>query len=169
MKILRTFTILAALSSAAYAGDTAPAPAPAPAPAKKAPDTVTAPAPAPAPAKTVAKKELSPQEAEKFLAFFNKFVDGVVAAKEDCVKMAATINSLIDANQDLIKKANAAKAEGKDLPQAAKDKMMARVKEMMPGMQKCGADAKVQAAMKRMEENKPSAPATKTAPAPAKK
>ncbi|MDQ3363927.1 MAG: hypothetical protein M3680_00645 [Myxococcota bacterium] len=163
MKILRTFTILAALSSAAYAGDTAPAPAP----AKKAPDAAKA--PTTAPAKTEAKKELSAQDADKFLAFFNKFVDGVVAAKEDCVKMAATINSLIDANQDLIKKANAAKAEGKDLPQAAKDKMMARVKEMMPGMQKCGADPKVQAAMKRMEENKSSAPAAKAAPAPAKK
>lgn len=143
MKLLRSFTIVALLAGGAYAQS--------PAPAKPAP-TKTAPAEkAPAEKAPAKKPEVTKAEADQFLAFFNKFVDGVVAAKEDCTKMAATINTVIDQNQATIKLANDSKAAGKDLPQWAKEKMMARVKEMMPPMQKCGNDAKVQTAMKRME------------------
>ncbi|MBA3393658.1 MAG: hypothetical protein H0T89_13495 [Deltaproteobacteria bacterium] len=173
MKLLRSLTLTTILGTAALAGTAfaEPAAAPAPAPKKAADAKAPAPAPAPAPAK---KPEISQADADKFIAFFNKFVDAVVAAKEDCTKMAASINTLIDKNQPLIKMANDAKAAGKDLPQAAKDKMMGRVKEMMPAMQKCGADPGVQTAMKRMEDGgkagakAPPAKTSSSAPAPTK-
>lgn len=155
MKILRSLTILAALAGTAYAD--APAP-------KTGPTADKAPA-KPAPPPEAKKAEVDAKDVEKFLAFFNKFVDAVVAAKEDCGKMTGSVNTLIDANQDMIKKIQEAKAANKDLPQAAKDKMMSRVKEMMPGMQKCGGDPNFQAAMKRMEGGKTAA----KAPAPTKK
>lgn len=130
-------------------------------PAEKAPKTEKAPE---------KKAELSAKEVEAYLAFFNKFVDTVVGAKEDCAKLTKDVNALIDANQPMIKKIHEYKAANMDLPQSAKDKMMARVKEMMPAMQKCGADPAFQSAMRRME-NKPAGKTEKAAekaPAPAK-
>lgn len=101
--------------------------------------------------KEAVRDEVSQADAEKFQAFFNKFVDAVVQNKDACPKMASAINSVIDANQDVIKKANEAKKAKKKLPKAIEDKMMARVKEMMPAMQKCGPDKAVQDAIARMD------------------
>lgn len=145
MKILVRSLFIAAAFVGVASADTAPKKAP---PAEKAPAK---------PAETK-KAELSPQEAEKFLAFFNKFVDTVVAAKEDCTRLTKDINGLIDANAEMLEKIRQAKAANKDLPQATKEKMMARVKELMPAMSKCQSDAGFMAAMKRMEGGK-SAPA----------
>jgi hypothetical protein len=154
--LVRSLFIATALVGSVASADT-PAPTPAP---KKAPATDKAPAKAPpADAK---KTEVSPQDVEQFLAFFNKFVDTVVAAKEDCAKLTKDVNALIDANAPLVKKFQEAKAANKELPQSAKDKMMSRVKEMMPALNKCSADPGFQAAMKRMEGSK------STAAAPAK-
>ena len=151
--LVRSLFISAAFVGTAFAQTPTPAP-------KKAPTTEKAPAKAPADTK---KPELGDKDVQEFLVFFNKFVDTVVAAKEDCAKLTKDTNALIDANQPMIKKIQQAKAENKDLPQAAKDKMMARVKEMMPAMQKCGGDPGFQAAMKRMEgDSKASAPPAKT-------
>ncbi len=163
MKLLRTFTMIALLSGVASA-DTAPAKAPAPAPAadkKPAPAAdKKAPATPPAPAADKKEEEVSTADAEKFLVFFNKIADTMVANKDDCTKLAASLNGLIDANGDLLKKANESKASGKKLPKALEDKMMARVKDMMPAMQKCQNDKGVMDAMKRMDGNGEKAPAT---------
>ena len=97
------------------------------------------------------RDEVSAAEAEKFLVFFNKFVDAVIQNKDNCTKMAGSINGVIDANQDVVKKANEAKAAKKKLPKALEDKMMARVKEMIPAMQKCGGDKDVKAAVGRLD------------------
>ena len=97
------------------------------------------------------RDEVSAAEAEKFLGFFNKFVDAVIQNKENCAKMAGAINGVIDANQDIVKKANEAKAAKKKLPKALEDKMMARVKEMIPAMQKCGGDKDVKTAVGRLD------------------
>ncbi len=159
MKFLRSFAIVAVLAGSAYADTPAP---------KEAPKTAEKKAPDKAPAKTDTTKpaanELPAADVEKFLAFYNKFVDTVVAAKEDCAKLTKDVNGLIDANQALIKKIQEAKAAKKELPQAAKDKMMGRVKEMMPAMQKCSSDPGFQTAMKRMEGDKAAA----STPPPAK-
>jgi hypothetical protein len=165
MKLLRTVTMITALASATYAYADNKAPAPAPAAPAKAPDKA-------APAKDAPKaEEISQADAEKFLAFFNKLVDAVVANKDDCTKMATGVNGVIDSNKDMIAKANEAKAAGKKLPKSLEDKMMARVKEMMPAMQKCQNDKAVQAAFMRMDGGgKDTKTDTKTAtPPPAKK
>lgn len=122
--------------------------------------TVAAAEAPPTPAPEAKRVEISKAEGDKFLAFFNTFVDAIITNKEDCPKMATSINGIIDKNQALIKKANDAKAAGKKLPKAIEEKMMARVKEMMPAMQKCGPDKDVQLALSRMD---------KPAAAPAKK
>ena len=159
MKIL----VRSLLLSTALAGVAAAQPAPTPAP-KKAPATEKAPAKdTKAPADTK-KSELSAADVELLLTFFNKFVDTVVAAKEDCAKLTKDVNALIDANAATVKKFQDAKASGKDLPQDAKTKMFSRVKEMMPALNKCSNDPGFSAAMKRMESGKTTTPA----PPPAK-
>jgi hypothetical protein len=159
MKLLNTFTMIALLSGVAYAEAPAPVPAkPAPVADKKAPvDKKT-----PAPAVVDKKEEISTADAEKFLVFFNKIADAMVANKDDCAKLSASLNSIIDTNAALLKKANEAKTSGKKLPKALEDKMMARVKDMMPAMQKCQSDKGVMDAMKRMDGD---APAKADAPA----
>jgi hypothetical protein len=104
--------------------------------------------------KEAPRDEISQADADKFFAFFNKFVDAVVQNKDACPKMATAINEVITGHQDVIAKANEAKKAKKKLPKAVEDKMMARVKEMMPAMQKCGADKDVKAAIGRMDPPK---------------
>ena len=99
-------------------------------------------------------EEIPAAEAEKFLAFFNKFVDAIVQNKDNCPKMAGGLNTLIDGNLEIIKKANEAKKAGKKLPKQYEEKMMARVKETMPAMAKCGEDKDVKSAIERMKPKK---------------
>jgi hypothetical protein len=98
-----------------------------------------------------AKAEVSKADAHKFLVFFDKLVDTVVADKDSCPKMATDLNHLIDANKAIMEMAKKAAAEHKDLPKDAKDHMMTSVKRMVPAMQKCGNDPKVQAAFGRLD------------------
>lgn len=147
MSMVRTFTILAALtaSSAAYAER--PAAKPPEKPAAKATDK---PADKPADDK---KQPLSDAEAQRFYAFFDKLVGIVVANKEDCGKMAAGVNAHIDAHQALLKDAAAAKNQGKELPQSVRDKIAKKTaNELAPAMQhKCMSDKPVMDAFMRMK------------------
>jgi hypothetical protein len=108
------------------------------APAKKAPAT----------------SETSDADAQKFLVFWDKLVDIVVADKDDCGKMGKDINSLIDASTELLKMAKDAADKGKELPKSAKDHMMASMQKLMGGMQKCQNDKTVQAAFQRLDFGK---------------
>lgn len=150
--LIRSLFIAGAFAGTAYAETPAPKKDPAPATDK-------------APAKAPAKQEVSAAEADKFLAFYNKFVDIAVASKEDCAKLTKESNALIDANGDLLKKIQEAKAANKELPQATKEKMMSRIKELMPAMKKCESDPAFTAVMQRMQGGK--APAASSTP-PAK-
>jgi hypothetical protein len=95
--------------------------------------------------------EVAKADADKFLAFFDKLADMVVADKADCTKMAGDVNKHIDANADLIKKGQEAKAKGQKLPKAAMDHMMETTKKMAGALQeKCMNDKGVQTAMERM-------------------
>ena len=162
MKIfVRSLFIATALVGSAAADTQAPTTT---TPAKKAPAEKTPAKDAKAPAGDSKREVVAAADVEQFLAFFNKFVDTIVAAKEDCVVMTKNVNALIDANAPLVKKFQDAKAANKELPQSAKDKMMSRVKEMMPALNKCGADPGFSAAMKRMESGP-----SKSAPAKAEK
>jgi hypothetical protein len=102
--------------------------------------------------------EISQADGEKLLAFFGKFVDAIVQNKENCGNMAKAVNGVVDANADAVKLASEAKAAGKQLPKALEEKMMARVKELMPAMQKCGNDKDVKAAVARLDKKSDAKP-----------
>lgn len=143
MKLIRTSSlalILAAGLGGAALADKAPAPAP------KAPPAKTADAPADA-------------DVQKFLTFFDKIVDAVVADKDDCTKMATDVNKLIDDNKDLLEKAKEHQAKGEKLPDEAKNHMMESSKKLFGAMQKCGNDKGVQAAFQRLPKAPPPKPA----------
>jgi alkylation response protein AidB-like acyl-CoA dehydrogenase len=93
---------------------------------------------------------VSKADAQQFLAFFDKFADTAVADKASCPKMAADMSSEIDANKAMLDKARAAAASGKKLPKDAQDHLMQAAQRMMPAFQACGTDAKVKAAMQRL-------------------
>ncbi len=133
MKLVQTLSIalVMAFSLSASADDKKPAPAP-------AKDTTAAPAP-------------SQADIDKWLAFFDTIVDKVVADKDDCVKMAKDVNTVIDANKDLIAKASEAAKSGMKLPKSATDHMMASAQKMGPAMQKCSADKGVNDAFARLD------------------
>ena len=111
----------------------------------KKPATPAAP---PAPA-----AEVSKADADKFMAFFNKIIDAVVANQTDCPKMAGALNKVMDSNADLIAAGKKAKADHKDLPKEYKDKIETRVKnDLLPALQKkCFQDKDVQKAMERAD------------------
>ncbi|MEJ7602746.1 MAG: hypothetical protein WKG01_32960 [Kofleriaceae bacterium] len=101
-------------------------------------------------------EEVAPADAERVLEFFNRFADTIITNKDDCKKMAGAVNVFVDANGDNIKKAREIKDGKKRLPKAIEEKMMARLKEMVPAMQKCQRDPDVRKALERAKgEDKP--------------
>ena len=98
-----------------------------------------------------AAAEMPAAQVTKFLAFFDKLVDTMKAAKEDCGKLATNIDTLVDGNVALLKELAALGAQGKQLPKAAEDKLTARMGEVAT-QQKCFADPAVQGA--RSEERR---------------
>ena len=135
MKIFRATSI--ALMFAAGLGGTALADKAAPPPAKTAP-----------PAKT---DTASDADVKEFLAFFDKLVDAIVADKDDCTKMAGSINTVVDANQKTIAMAKDAKAKGKKLPATAQQRMLDGARRMVGALDKCGHDEAVGSAFKRID------------------
>ncbi len=95
--------------------------------------------------------EVAKTDAAKFLAFFDKLTDAVVADKDNCDKMATDVNSIIDANKDLLDMASKAKADGKKLPADAQKHMGDDVQKMGPGLQACAKNDKVNTAFKRLK------------------
>jgi len=117
-----------------------------------APLSARADTPEPAPAPAVTPKFVSKAETEKVIAFFNKFIDIIVANQDDCPKMASAISALADANKQLIADGKKAKAAGLQLPPEYKARMEARVKnDMLPALKKkCGNDKAVGEAIGKM-------------------
>jgi AMMECR1 domain-containing protein len=146
--------IAVALAGGVAAADapkkTAPtAPAKDATPAKDAPKDAAKDAPKDAKAKPLTEQEQ--KDIKTFLAFFDKLVDVVVGAKEDCDKIATGVNGLVDKSKDVIALAAKAKASGMQLPKDAQDHMMASMQKMMPAMQKCSTNDKVKAAFGRLD------------------
>jgi len=103
------------------------------------------------------RQEISQADGEKLLVFYTKFVDAIIQSKDNCAKMAKDVAGVIDANPDAVKLANESKAQNKVLPKPLEEKMMARVKELMPAMQKCGSDKDVKAAIAKLDKKPASA------------
>jgi hypothetical protein len=104
--------------------------------------------------------EMSAHDTATWLTFFDKLVSTVVRdSSGTCDKLAGDVGRVIDANQEAVAVARAAHAQGKKLPKTAQEHMVAGVKKMMPGMQKCGQDGKVRAAFARLDLTRPRAAA----------
>jgi hypothetical protein len=98
-----------------------------------------------------APAEVTPNEARSWLLLFDKIVDTVVADKDDCTKMAADLNAIVDSNQETIAMARDAKAKGKKLPQSVQQRMIEGGRRMLGALDKCGRDEKVGAAFRRID------------------
>ncbi|HEY5950989.1 MAG TPA: hypothetical protein VIV40_36105 [Kofleriaceae bacterium] len=98
-----------------------------------------------------APAEVTPSEARAWIDLFDKIVDTVVVNKDDCGKMAGSLNAVVDANQDAIRIARDAKAKGKKLPTTAQQHMLDGMRRMVGALDKCGRDEKVGAAFKRID------------------
>ncbi|MFT3698321.1 MAG: hypothetical protein QM831_34580 [Kofleriaceae bacterium] len=132
----RALFVAALLSTIAYA-DTKPP---------------TAPAKITPPTKAVEPNAPSQADINRWVAFYDKLVDLVVADQNNCVQMATDINAHIDANQQLVADAKKWKTSGHDLPKDVKDKLQKNVTDVMtPAMRKCGSDKSVIAAMERLK------------------
>ena len=101
-----------------------------------------------------AAEEIKESDVHKFLAFWDKLVDTVVADKDSCPKMATDVNKLLDANAELLKQAKAAADQGKKLPKAAEDHVMEGVNKLLGGMMKCKDDKAVMKAFDRLNMGK---------------
>ena len=86
----------------------------------------------------------------KWMAFFDKIVDTAEADQKDCPKMAHDLNALIDANQDLLKKAADAAKSGHQMPKEAREHFMKAAGRLMTAMQNCQHDRDVNAAFARL-------------------
>ena len=155
MSIIRTLTVMAALTAAPLAwADTPKAPAEKKAdkPADKPAGKPDAKADAKADDKAGKKEPLSQATAERFMAFFDKLVEIVVSNKDDCTKMASAVNAHVDANQALLKEIADAKAAKKEPPATMKDHVMQKTRdELQPAMMaKCSQDKGVMAAFNRI-------------------
>ena len=98
-----------------------------------------------------APAEVTPAEASRWMALFDKVVDTVIDNRADCPKMATTLNAVVDANQDTIAMARDAKAKGKRLPATAMQQMQEGARRMLGALDKCGRDDKVGAAFRRID------------------
>jgi hypothetical protein len=100
------------------------------------------------------KREMTDQETNTWINFFDKLVVTVEKAQTVCEKLAFDVSNLIDANQDAITIARNARAEGRKLPEAAQQHMLVGVKRMVPAMNRCGQQPKVQAAFAKLDLNR---------------
>ena len=98
-----------------------------------------------------APAEVTPTEAHSWIALFDTVVDTVVAHRDECTKMAAGLNAVIDANQQTIAMARDAKAKGKRLPPSAQQQMVDGMRKMVAALDTCGRDEQVSLAFKRLD------------------
>jgi hypothetical protein len=101
---------------------------------------------APAAAAPPAREELAPDEVRKAEKLLDDLHDAVVKHLDACPKMATALGAVLTKHQDWLRKTVEG---GKDVPQAAKDKLRKRQIETVGGLRKCKDDKGVQAAKDR--------------------
>ncbi len=91
-------------------------------------------------------------DAEKFLSWFEKLADTVVADQNDCPKLTADINKSVDDNKAMLQAAQQAHANGQQLTGDQVKRMAAAGQKIAQAVigGKCGQDKGVQAAMGRL-------------------
>jgi hypothetical protein len=103
----------------------------------------------------VAHAEFTKADGDKFVAFFDKLADTVVADKDDCVKMGTDMNAQIDANKDVLAKVDEARKSGKPMAPELRDHLMATSRKMAPAVEKCKGDKNVAAAFTKLPHGPP--------------
>jgi hypothetical protein len=98
-----------------------------------------------------AVEEMAPAEVTRWIAFFDKLVEAVVANEQSCDKMANDVAAVIDANKSSIAMVRTARDHGKKLPLSAQHHMIDGVKKMTPGIENCSNNEKVKAAFAKLE------------------
>lgn len=93
-------------------------------------------------------KEVPADYTAKYLAFFDKVIDTVIADKDDCNKMGDELTAQFAANDALLQQANQFKKDGKKFGKDAQDHMLAGIKKSGPAINKCMANDKVKTAFK---------------------
>jgi len=95
--------------------------------------------------------QLSAADTAKLVEFFGKLVPAMIANKEDCAKMATTIDTLITANAAILKVVMKQLAAGKGVPKDAEAKLTAIMSKDPTALAKCAGNSAVTGAMKRIE------------------
>ena len=108
-------------------------------------------APLPEPA---APKEMSREDGQIVLSFFNHFIDMVKLAKGDCGGVATAMNIVIDRNGELLRMITEAQDKGIAFPKFVNDALTKRTTELIPLFTHCGDDPDVLAASERMSKRK---------------
>lgn len=93
-------------------------------------------------------KEVPADYTAKYLAFFDKVIDTVLADKDDCNKMGDDLTAQFAANDALLQQANQFKKDGKKFSKDAQDHMLAGIKKSGPAINKCMPNDKVKGAFK---------------------
>jgi len=99
----------------------------------------------------VSETTMKPAAVAKWLAFFDKLVDAVVADQDSCERMATDVGTVIESNRDSLALAHAARARHERLPEDAQQHMLEGVRRMEPGIENCGANDHVKAAFAKLE------------------
>ncbi|HEY1558567.1 MAG TPA: hypothetical protein VGF94_27275 [Kofleriaceae bacterium] len=95
--------------------------------------------------------EMKPASVTKWLTFFDKLVDTVVADQDSCEQMATDVRTVIETNRDSLQIARSARDRHEKLPEAAQMHMLEGVRRMEVGIDNCGSNDRVKDAFAKLE------------------
>jgi hypothetical protein len=98
-----------------------------------------------------AAPEMKPAAVAKWLGFFDKLVDTVVADQDSCEQMAIDVRAVIETNRDSLSLARTARQNHEKLPDSAQLHMLDGVHRMELGIESCGTNDHVKDAFARLE------------------
>ncbi len=103
--------------------------------------------------------DLSAAETGKLVGFFDKLIPAMLAVKDDCAKMATTVDAMVTANAPMLRAVMKQLAAGKVIPSDVQAKLTDRMTKDAESLNKCSQDPAVGNAMKRIgDPDLPAAP-----------
>lgn len=96
------------------------------------------------------QQPLSPEQAEKLLAFFGELVDETAKNAADCQALAGAVDSLVTRQIDTVHMMWDLKKAKQVVPPDVQSKMDKRAPEMVGALRRCWNDDRVKAAFARM-------------------